>query len=319
MYKFISLFTICLSFVFIIDNFSEYKKINKKLKNPLIPTSSEVNEIYSQKFIENDLNEIYPTKSFSKYKFKDYGDNNKDNRIALDKNNFDISIDLTNLDWKKKFSEKKISFIETLLPLITYENLNINLERKKLFDIKNFLEFNKTLSDENIKYLTKTSNKYNVYMKNKHKIDIINELLTRVDGIPNSIVLAQAVNESGWGTSRFAREYNALFGQYTYDENNGIVPNQREEGKKHLIKNFTSINKSIESYFKNINTHRAYSDFRQTRNKIRNQDIQYNITILVDTLAPYAEDKSYVDTINSIINSNNFEQFDFKKLNFIDS
>ena len=68
--------------------------------------------------------------------------------------------------------------------------------------------------------------------KYRHKIDIINDLLIYIDIIPNSIVLAQAANESGWGSSRFATEFNALFGEYTYDINNGIIPARREEGKK---------------------------------------------------------------------------------------
>jgi len=132
-------------------------------------------------------------------------------------------------------------------------------------------------------------------------------------------VLAQAVNESGWGTSRFAKKYNALFGQYTYDEDDGVVPFERDRGKKHLIKNFTSINKSVESYFNNINTHYAYSDFRVFRSKIKDLNVIYNVKELTKYLASYAEDISYVDTINSIIESNNFEQFDLKLLSFTNS
>ena len=119
--------------------------------------------------------------------------------------------------------------------------------------------------------------------------------------------MAQAANESGWGTSRFAREYNALFGQYTYDERKGVIPSKREEGKKHLIKNFSSIDKSVESYFRNINTHYAYENFRNIRNQMNNN---FNIKMLTKTLDVYAEDKFYVNTINSIIDSNNLIQFD---------
>ena len=77
-------------------------------------------------------------------------------------------------------------------------------------------------------------------MKNKHKVDIIEELLNKIDVIPNSIVLAQAANESGWVMSRFAQEYNALFGEYTYDFSKGGIPLQREQGKTHFVKSFSS-------------------------------------------------------------------------------
>ena len=93
-----------------------------------------------------------------------------------------------------------------------------------------------------------------------------------MDVIPNSIVLAQAANESGWGTSRFATEYNALFGEYTYDFSNGVVPLLREEGETHLVKSFESFNKSVQSYFNNLNSHRAYKDFRDVRKIMRNNN-----------------------------------------------
>ena len=131
--------------------------------------------------------------------------------------------------------------------------------------------------------------------------------------------MAQAANESGWGTSRFAREYNALFGQYTYDENKGIVPFEREDGKKHWIKNFTSINKSVESYFQNINSHYAYKNFRKLRSQIRDLNNDFNIKILTNALDVYAEDESYVETINLIIDSNKLNQFDLDFRFFINS
>ena len=131
--------------------------------------------------------------------------------------------------------------------------------------------------------------------------------------------MAQAANESGWGTSRFAKEHNALFGQYTYDANNGVIPYKRQEGETFLIKNFTSINQSVESYFRNINTHYAYKDFRYIRSNFSNNNLEYNIKKLTKTLSVYAQDKLYVDTINSIIDSNNLIQFDLKFYNFTNS
>ena len=218
---------------------------------------------------------------------------------------------LSNYDWKNRFSKKKIEFIKTVLPIISLENKKILNERRQLIKIKKYLHANKTLVAGDFLYLNQIIKKYQIQSKNKHKMDILDELLILVDVIPNSIVLAQAVNESGWGTSRFAKEHNALFGEYTYQEDKGIVPLEREGGKKHLIKNFSSFSKSVESYFRNINTHYAYEEFREIRSQITEKDLLVNIKLLTGALDAYAEDELYVDTINSIIDSNKFNQFDF--------
>ena len=152
--------------------------------------------------------------------------------------------------------------------------------------------------------------KYSVSTKNRHKIDIINDLLISVDIIPNSIALAQAANESGWGSSRFATEYNALFGESTYDSKAGIVPFEREEGKKHLVRYFKTIDKSVESYFININSHFAYSKFRKLRKILRDKNNSFSVNLLVNKLDVYAEDDEYVDIIISIINDNKLTQYD---------
>ena len=300
-------------------------------KTELNYQSKEINLLYSEKYIYNNSN-IQSKKSIHQYtnkrnfnlpltikensinKFASISDNFKnytldvfsDSRINFSKSEKVVSLPEPN--WKKDYSPKKIEFIETLLPLITFQNQQIVIERKKLFKMADYLKDTKTLKKDDILYLNNLAKKYKINIKNIHKIDLVNELLHSVDIIPNSIVLAQAANESGWGTSRFAKEYNALFGQYTYDENNGVIPFDRDEGKKHLIKYFPSIDKSVESYFHNINSHYAYSKFRDIRSQMNKKDI--DIKLLTETLDVYAEDKFYVDTINKIIDSNNFTQFD---------
>ena len=224
-----------------------------------------------------------------------------------------------NFNLKHQFSGKKRNFIETLLPLIAFQNQQIRLERDRLIKIMDYLTANKSLSKKDRSYLENISSQYYVNTKNRHKIDILNDLLLSVDVIPVSIVLAQAANESGWGSSRFAKEYNALFGQYTYDEKNGVIPLERTEGKKYLIRNFASIDQSIESYFKNINTHYAYKEFREVRQKLKNNSSIVNIKLLTQTLDVYAEDENYVNTINSIIRTNKLIQFDHNFNSFIKS
>jgi Bax protein len=172
------------------------------------------------------------------------------------------------------------------------------------------LDDNHTLQKTDLDFLNKISKKYKIKTSDKHKYDLVNELLDRVDIIPNSIVLAQAANESGWGTSRFAKEFNALFGEYTYDYSDGVVPLLRKEGEKHLVKSFESVNKSVQSYFNNLNSHYAYKDFREVRKIMREKNNFSNLNLLIEELDSYAADINYIKIINSIIDVNKFHQFD---------
>ena len=210
---------------------------------------------------------------------------------------------------------KKEKFISTILPYIIEENETVLSERKKIFNIREFLIKKKTLNKEDQIFIEKIANKYKINTHNKHKLDILESLLIAVDQIPNSIVLAQAANESGWGTSRFAQDYNAFFGEYTFDINSGVVPIFRENGDKHLVKFFNNVQESVGSYFINLNTHPAYKEFRNTRKELRINNEHLDPNLLVNYLEPYAKDKNYVKTIKSIIETNKLIKFDkFKSI-----
>ena len=283
--------------------------------------SEEVNMMYSQKFIDNEdiyYNSIHLNKISLPKKIKiDPYLSSENHKINLSSLNATLPKNSLPLDWQKSFSLKKVEFIETLLPLIAYQNQQILVERERLFKIQNYLLDNKTLNQNDLEYLSAIADKYLIETNNKHKIDIVDKLLLSVNTIPTSIVLAQAATESGWGTSRFAKEYNALFGQYTYNEKKGVIPYEREIGKKHLIRHFSSLDKSVESYFKNINTHYAYEKFRSIRNAMHENN--FDIKLLTNALDVYAEDKSYVDTINSVIDTNKLTQFDLRSYIFTSS
>ena len=293
--------------------------------------STKINSLYSQKIIEDDFfanprmlnyieKKMFSNKSETITSVSEATiSNGKTNIIKISDIKKSDPLQIASLNWKNNFSSKKIKFIETLLPLIAYQNQKILFERERLFEIYNYLNAEKTLNEDDIVILEKMAEKYLINSKNKHKIDLIEELLQSVDIIPNSIVLAQAANESGWGSSRFAKEYNALFGQYTYDEKNGVVPFRRDEGERYLIRYFSSIDKSVESYFKNINTHYAYKKFRQIRSQMNKNNLGLNIKLLTQQLDVYAKDEFYVETINSIIETNNFMQFDFTNQFFVNS
>ena len=233
----------------------------------------------------------------------------KKNEGLIQLSNFS-DVDLNHLSGNKK------NFVRTILPIILNENQKILSIRKELLNLKFKLKENKTLDSFDVKNLKKLSKSYNINFDNKHKSEIIDTLLISVDVIPNSIVLAQAAIESGWGSSRFAREYNALFGQYTYDNDAGVVPLKRNYGEKHLIKSFTSYDRSVQSYFRNINSHHAYKDFRKIRKIMRNRNNFSDTNLLVEQLNTYAEDENYIQTIKAVINKNKFNKLDFKTISY---
>ena len=268
-----------------------------------------VNRLYSQKKILDDkFNSNKLNKFLVSFKEKPLNPNvfqfiNKENELKIVNQNInDINLDF--------LSQSKKDFVKTLLPLISYQNQNILLERSKLEELRAALIDNNTLSKTDLRFLNKISQKYRIKTSDKYKYDLVNELLNRVDIIPNSIVLAQAANESGWGSSRFAIEFNALFGEYTYDYSDGVVPLLREEGEKHLVKTFASVDKSVQSYFNNLNSHYAYEDFRKVRKMMREKNNFSNIKLLIEELDSYAADINYITTINAIIDANKLDQFD---------
>ena len=272
-------------------------------------------EIIYKNFLENNTSDLeikninkipLPKESYYISKFEEVIQNYKNNLLNHTKPSKEVNFFIN-------ISEKKKEFLKTILPLVIVQNQKILVQRQRLIEIKNYLNINKTFPKEYHKFYENLAAEYLIVSKNRHKIDVIDDLLISIDIIPNSIVLAQAANESGWGSSRFTKEYNALFGQYTYDDKAGVIPLRRNKGEKHLIKYFSSINKSVESYFNNINTHYAYSEFREIRKLLRDQN-NFNdplyTSLLANKLNVYADDSNYVDTIISIINVKKLTQFD---------
>ena len=133
----------------------------------------------------------------------------------------------------------------------------------------------------------------------------------KVDKIPEPLALAQAAIASGWGTSGFAYEGNALFGQNVLgNTNKGIIPNDRETNAKYKIKSFDSLSDSVESYMKNLNTNFHYHDFRINRFVLRSNNLPISGNILVEYLSSYSIEDDYIDKVRNIIEINEFEDFD---------
>ena len=205
----------------------------------------------------------------------------------------------------KSVNERKKLFINTLLPIIYSENLKILEDRKKILDWWNESQGENFSRDFWPSWLFELSEKYETSDSN------LGNLLMKVDVIPISMALAQAAIESGWGTSRYLREGNAIYGQYTFEKDRGIRPERRESNEKFFIKKFRNLSESTRSYFKNINTHRAYDDFREERKKLRMNGVKLSGVKLVKFLTSYSERRDeYVKDVENIIQSNNFMKFD---------
>ena len=214
------------------------------------------------------------------------------------------NITVTNLpkDLKiiKSIKNRKELFIKITLPLIVKENEKLISLNQKIADIKE--RFSKISRDDAL-WLKNIQSQYDA--------DTIDQLLIKVDVIPTSLALAQAVIESGWGTSRFAYEGNALFGQYIWgNSNDGIIPNERESNAQFKIKSFNSLKDSVASYMKNLNTNFHYNDFRINRYVMRSNNISLSGTILADYLSSYSIENDYPTKIKNIIKMNNFEDFE---------
>ena len=144
----------------------------------------------------------------------------------------------------------------------------------------------------------------------------IDAVLKRHDVVPPSLALAQAATESAWGSSRFVREGNAMFGEWTFSpEHLGLVPAGRDLGKTHRVRAFTSLYESIDSYVTNLNKHRAYKEYRVMRSAMRDQGQPLDGMRLAGTLHRYSErGADYVNELRAIISSNDLRLVDDAQL-----
>ena len=135
-----------------------------------------------------------------------------------------------------------------------------------------------------------------------------------MDEIPVSIAIAQAAKETGWGTSRFAQEGNALFGQWTWS-GDGIKPTAAEDNTTHKVMRFKILQASVKAYHRNINTHSSYREFRNARAELRDENRELDSLVLSMYLDKYAETgKEYVKILQQIIKQNKLTDFDDAKL-----
>ena len=200
--------------------------------------------------------------------------------------------------------QRKELFIQIILPLVIMENNNIKLDRIKLFSVLN--KSKNTTNEKN--WLESKFKQYGVINKD------LSTLKIRLDTIPVSMAIAQAAKETGWGTSRFAQEGNALFGQWTWT-GEGIKPAGADDDSTHKVMKFKVLQASVKAYHRNLNTHSSYKEFRSARAQLRDEEKELDSLILSEYLDKYAETgKEYVKILQQIINQNQLTDFDDARL-----
>ena len=254
---------------------------------------------------DNNLNTSRLSASTIEQLFKDTKYNLKkvkETKLVNIGNSIDhLPMEMKNIENTKK---RKNLFIQIVLPLIIEENTKIRLDRKKLFAILN----KNNNSETEKKWLSKKFKQYGV------KSNDFSTLKIRMDEIPVSLAIAQAAKETGWGTSRFAQEGNALFGQWTWS-GDGIKPAGADVDSKHKVAKFKVLKASVKAYQRNLNTHSGYKKFRRERAIQRDNDGKLNSLQLVNYLDKYAETGiEYTETLKKIILQNSLTEFDDVKI-----
>ncbi len=283
-------------FTYVAEEYKTAKKINKnKTKEKKIEESETETEAKQDFDNTISLNAETASNLFEdlNYDLKGVRAGQKVKPIYLTK----LPRDLNSLGNTKK---KRELFIQIILPLILAENQKITQDRERLFKIlgKNF----NTVGER-------------VWLKRRfkeYKIDDqdLAKLKMRMDIIPVSLAIAQAANESGWGTSRFALEGNALFGQWTWSKK-GLLPKDKDPDQTHKIMQFQILKASVRAYKNNLNTHNAYKEFRETRAKLRQEQKRITGLDLSKYIKNYAAiGEKYVAIIEDIIEKNSLTDFD---------
>ena len=210
----------------------------------------------------------------------------------------------------KSIKQRKRLFIKSMLPLVLQVNEEILGDRRKLLRL---LGARGPLSRQDRAWVAALADRYDADPSN------LSDLAGRVDAVPPSLAIAQAAEESGWGTSRFAVEENAVFGQWTFREGSGVVPERRDAGKRHEVRSFKDLRQSVSAYMHNLNIHWAYEEFRRMRRELRLSNHTLTGERLIGALHKYSERRSeYIKTIRAIMRVNGLGAFDRARLQDLD-
>jgi len=204
---------------------------------------------------------------------------------------------------------RKAMFFKSVLPLILEVNETILSERERLLSLHRLVQAGVPLTSGDRRWLDALAARWGVGDGD------LETLLLRLDIVPPSLALAQAAIESGWGTSRFAREGKSLFGQRVYRGDGGMAPRARETGEVFMVKAFGDLRDGVRAYIHNLNTHWAYREFRVERARMRARDGALDGYALAAMLTRYAErGATYIRDIRAIIRVNRLQSLDRARL-----
>lgn len=207
--------------------------------------------------------------------------------------------------------EKKLAFFNFLAPHIEAVNADVLEDRRRLQEIRTRLAAGDDPGWLDRRWLGHTADRYELEMPDPVDLAFLDLMLRRADVIAPSLIMAQAANESAWGTSRFARLGNNLFGMRTHDTGSGIVPRRRAAGATWEVAAYDSVRESIAAYVHNLNTHSSYQHLRRIRRDLRRKDRTLSGTALAGGLVRYSEKGyEYVAIIRSMIRSNDLAAYD---------
>ncbi|HVU22724.1 MAG TPA: glucosaminidase domain-containing protein [Opitutus sp.] len=207
-------------------------------------------------------------------------------------------------------ADKKAAFFAYLLPHLQAVNADILADRDRLLRIRTKLVRQGSAGYFDERWVRDVAADYALDPPDQPNVAFMDHLLRRVDVIAPSLVLAQAANESAWGTSRFARDGNNLFGMHTHD-GTGLVPHRRAAGRRFTVASYDSVGESIDDYVHNLNTDARYRELRSIRAGLRRQHRVISGEALANGLDAYSRRRSeYVDIIQSIISGNRLAQYD---------
>lgn len=200
--------------------------------------------------------------------------------------------------------KKKQTFFDFLRPMVQQQNSLIAQQREFIVKVQDALNNKLTINQADVLRLNQLAKRYGI-KGDLTDSNSINQLLARVDVIPDALVLVQAANETGWGSSRFAKEGLNFFGQWCFTKGCGLVPQSRTDGMQHEVAKFSSVEASVAAYLLNLNTNPAYRNLREIRTAIRAEGHNATAQELAQGLKHYSERKqAYVDDLLQMFEHN---------------
>jgi Bax protein len=208
-------------------------------------------------------------------------------------------------------AERKKAFFDYFYPLVRKRNVELANTRQQILQMQ---KNKNNLSENDIAKLNQLAVQSKMASFSADSAKDWRTLLRRVDTVPPSLALAQAANESAWGTSRFALKGSNFFGQWCFKPGCGIVPASRAQNLKHEVAKFPSAEASVRSYIRNLNTNSSYANLRQIRENLRNQKKNITGHDLAPGLTKYSErGEEYISELRSMIKFNKLTQYDLAK------